>query len=177
MIRWARELQPADCSSILLGLLLAPVIVFVVVSPVLIDQRPPPYESRAIGALKTISTAQSVFREGDKDGNNTLDYAPNLRALEEADLIEPVLGSGVKMGYRFCVQRGEETEFVWAATAEPVTPGKTGDRWLGQRRPEPKGACGALLPCPRCPSPRPWLASTGFWLSSGTRRVWRSGDR
>lgn len=132
MIRWVRELEPADCSSILLGLLLVPVLSIPAAVAVLLDDQPCYYksETRAVGALKTISVAQSTFREEDKDRNGALDYADSLRALRDASLISDTLGAGVRGGYRFYVQRGTESEFVWAATADPVTPGKTGARYF-----------------------------------------------
>lgn len=87
-------------------------------------------EAAAIGALRAISSAQSLFREGDKDSNNVLDYADSLEALGKPDLIDRVLAKGTKNGYRFVVCRaeGDSGQFCWMATASPVTPGKTGDR-------------------------------------------------
>ncbi|MBL4848054.1 MAG: hypothetical protein JKY65_21265, partial [Planctomycetes bacterium] len=38
-------------------------------------------EVAAIGSLKTLSMAQTLFREGDKDGNGALDYANDLPTL------------------------------------------------------------------------------------------------
>jgi hypothetical protein len=85
-------------------------------------------EAPAIGALKTIATSESIFREGDKDQNGALDYG-SLAQLEQAQLIDSVLGSGTKRGYLFRAAASVSTsEFLWFATATPVVPGTTGDR-------------------------------------------------
>lgn len=86
-------------------------------------------EAAAIGALKTISTAQALFREGDKDGNGELDYAGDLQALGDTQLIDSVLAGGSKQGYRFELCRGAAAkEFLWMAVASPIEPGETGAR-------------------------------------------------
>jgi hypothetical protein len=103
--------------------------------PNMIQPRGHGNEAAAIGALKTIATSQSIFREGDKDGNDVLDYAGSLTELSETQLIDSVLGSGVKQGYTFRLTRSASTpEFLWAAAADPVRPGETGDRhfWTNQ---------------------------------------------
>lgn len=85
-------------------------------------------ERWAIGALKTIDTSQTLFREGDKEGDGLLDYG-SLQELSNAALIDPFLGSGVKQGYRFEVRASPTTpEFLWFAVANPIEPGVTGDR-------------------------------------------------
>ncbi len=87
-------------------------------------------EASARGGLGTIATSQSLFREGDKDGNGLLDYAPDLAALLAAQLVDGELGSGEKWGYRFEVRRStKHPEFMWAATASPIEPGVSGTRW------------------------------------------------
>jgi hypothetical protein len=86
-------------------------------------------EAAAIGALKALGSSQALFREGDKDANNELDYAPNLAALAKARLIDSVLGSGKKQGYRFELCRSSKNpEFLWMAVASPLEPGKSGKR-------------------------------------------------
>lgn len=98
--------------------------------PNLVDARKHGNEAAAIGALKTIGTAQVLFREGDKDDDRVLDYG-SLQDLNDAFLIDSVLGSGVKQGYAFQVVPSPQTpEFLWMATADPVLPGKTGDRYF-----------------------------------------------
>ena len=86
-------------------------------------------ESAAVAALKTLATAQSIFREGDKDGNSELDYAADLAALGACDLIDSVLASGTKQGYRFSLVRSKKApEFLWMAVASPVEPGTSGSK-------------------------------------------------
>jgi hypothetical protein len=86
-------------------------------------------ETAAIGAMKVLSTAQVLFREGDKDANGTLDYANGLEDLGKCGLIDKVLASGTKQGYRFELTSGAKApEFTWMAVASPVKPGVTGSR-------------------------------------------------
>lgn len=81
----------------------------------------------AIGALKTIGTSQSLFREQDKDGDDTLDYG-TLAELSSASLVDAVLGSGTKQGYLFASGPGTaEPEFLWWATATPTAETRSAD--------------------------------------------------
>jgi hypothetical protein len=74
-----------------------------------------------VAALKTLIPAQALFREADKDGNGTLDYAASLAALAKAKLIDADLAKGIKFGYRFELCRGSDaTEFLWMAVASPI---------------------------------------------------------
>jgi hypothetical protein len=78
-------------------------------------------EASAIGALKTINTSQTLFREGDKDGNGTLDYAGSTAELSDTTLIDSILGQGHKQGYVFRVIHSAPTsEFLWMAAADPI---------------------------------------------------------
>lgn len=87
-------------------------------------------EAAAIGALKTINVAQSLFREGDKERDQNFDYG-TLAELSEAELVDSVLGSGRKNGYLFEVRYSPQTsEFLWMATANPEEPGVTGRRYF-----------------------------------------------
>lgn len=88
--------------------------------PRLIHEPRPGNHMAAHGALKTIHAAQSLFRESDKDGDRRLDYAKDLRELEDARLIDNVLATGTKMGYLITVQRpANDASLVWMATACP----------------------------------------------------------
>jgi len=90
---------------------------------------------RAIGALKAISNAQILYREGDKDGDGTLQYCPSLGYLVNTgpsgneDLIDKVLASGTKQGYVFYITSA--SQFGFTVNADPVEPGETGDRYFG----------------------------------------------
>ncbi len=84
----------------------------------------------AIGGLKTIGAAQAVFREGDKEDDQVFDYG-DLRDLNTANLVDPILGAGTKRGYVFDTQPSSTTpEFLWFATANPGIPTTTGDRYF-----------------------------------------------
>ena len=104
-------------------------IIAAIAIPNLIEARKGSNEAAAIGALRTLTTAQALFREGDKDKDTTLDYATNLGELKTANLIDGVLGSGTKQGYSFNVTSGTP-QFTWSATASPASPGKSGDRYF-----------------------------------------------
>ena len=120
-------------------------VVAAIAIPNLIEARKGSNEAAAIGAMRTITTAQELHREGDKDRNGKLDYARSLRTLEEERLIDGVLGSGTKQGYTFEVRQADDDH--WSATATPAQPGKSGDRsffvdesGLIRFRTEPRGA-------------------------------------
>lgn len=88
-------------------------------------------EAAALGAMRVVMTAQSLFREGDKDGNEQFDYAHNLAQLGKVELIDEVLASGEKQGYRFELCAGSKApEFLWMLVAHPIEPGTTGNRWF-----------------------------------------------
>jgi hypothetical protein len=115
--RWA----VAGCVA--LGLL--PVLLFVPIVAILpdfIEARGGGVEKYAVGALKTLNSAQTLFREGDKDQDGTLDYG-TLAELSDAMVVDSLLGSGVKMGYRFEVRvSGTSPEYLWMAVANPLPP-------------------------------------------------------
>lgn len=105
-------------------------VIAAIAIPNLIEARKHGNEAAAIGALKTITTSQSLFREGDKDNDEVFDYG-SLRELSDQMLIDGVLGSGTKQGYFFQCQASTTTsEFLWMATADPAVPSTTGDRWF-----------------------------------------------
>jgi len=88
-------------------------------------RRAPPVPAEpdvAIGALKTVNTAQALFREGDKDGDGVFDYG-TLSDLGATNLIDAKLAAGEKGGYRFEVCVGSEApEFLWMMVAKPIDP-------------------------------------------------------
>ena len=104
-------------------------IIAAIAIPNLIEARKGSNEAAAIGALRTLTTAQALFREGDKDKDTTLDYATGLAELKTANLIDGVLGSGTKQGYQFVIT-STSAQFTWSATASPAAPGKSGDRYF-----------------------------------------------
>lgn len=105
-------------------------IIAAIAIPNLIEARKHGNEAAAIGALKTINTAQSLFREGDKEQDQNFDYG-DLTELSSTTLVDGVLGSGTKQGYLFQVEYVDATsEFLWYAVANPAVPTTTGDRYF-----------------------------------------------
>lgn len=104
-------------------------IIAAIAIPNLIEARKHGNESAAIGSLKAISSAQSLFREGDKDGNGVLDYG-TLTQLSQQNLVDSVLGAGTKQGYNFASGNAVASaiNFTWAARGVPAVEGTTGDR-------------------------------------------------
>jgi prepilin-type N-terminal cleavage/methylation domain-containing protein len=103
-------------------------IIAAIAIPNLIEARKGSNEAAAIGALRTLTTAQSIFREGDKDKNGVLDYATSLTQLNTSNLVDSVLSSGTKQGYVFSLPTSPDSRFQWSAQAVPANPGKSGDR-------------------------------------------------
>ncbi|HVY62920.1 MAG TPA: hypothetical protein VHF22_14780, partial [Planctomycetota bacterium] len=77
-------------------------------------------EAAAIGTLRTITTAQELFKERQNA------YAEDLPALGKAQFIDRGAAMGMKNGYRFRIVASSSEG--WSAVAVPLQPGKTGDR-------------------------------------------------
>ncbi|HVY60358.1 MAG TPA: type II secretion system protein [Planctomycetota bacterium] len=106
-------------------------IIAAIAIPNLIEARKGSNEAAAIGALRTLTTAQALYREGDKDKDTVLNYAANLGGtggLSTVGLVDGVLGSGTKQGYLFKIITADN--FTWSATASPASPTKSGDRYF-----------------------------------------------
>lgn len=101
------------------------IILFVaaVAGPKLISARIPGNEAAAIGALKSLQSAQALLREREGKGYGT------LSDLARADLIDAVLAGGERQGYRFECRPATAREGWWA-TATPLSPGHSGDRYF-----------------------------------------------
>jgi hypothetical protein len=86
-----------------------------IAGPKLISARIPGNEAAAVGGLKTLSIAQQLFREGGECYGALAD-------LEAKGLVDAVLGSGEKQGYRFeCLPAADEPGLAWWASAAPLT--------------------------------------------------------
>jgi prepilin-type N-terminal cleavage/methylation domain-containing protein len=97
--------------------------------PNLLRARKSANEASAISSLRTLVSSQAMFLSEDADGNGEYDFAPSLAALLAVGLIDDVLASGVKSGYRFAmVPDTSPPTLTWSATAEPVEPRVTGTR-------------------------------------------------
>ena len=109
-------------------------IIAAIAIPNLIEARKGSNEAAAIGALRTMTTAQALYREGDKGHFGTLIYCTALgpvataNTLSNVRLVDGVLGSGTKQGYTFAIVQADN--FTWSATASPATPTKSGDRYF-----------------------------------------------
>jgi hypothetical protein len=86
---------------------------------------PPTYvnDSAVIGSLRTIAVAQALFREGDKDRDEVLDYATSLAELGAADLIDPVLAKGEKYGVRYEALPVADPQWEFGVVVRPHRPG------------------------------------------------------
>jgi len=105
-------------------------IIAAIAIPNLLHARKSANEAAAVGALKTITTSQSVFREGDKEQDGNLDYGM-LTELSNVTLIDSVLGKGSKQGYYFsCTYSSSTSEFLWFALANPQVATSSGDRYF-----------------------------------------------
>jgi hypothetical protein len=113
-----------------LGILALLFLIGAIAIPNLIQARKHGNEASAIGALKTLATSESIFREGDREEDGNLDYGM-LSELARTQLVDGVLGSGTKQGYLFAASYGFATsEFLWFAIANPEIPTITGDRYF-----------------------------------------------
>jgi type IV pilus assembly protein PilA len=118
-------------------------IIAAIAIPNLLRSRMSANEASAIGALRTICNAEVQFQSAgilDADADNVGDFAvlgpvgvagtlANPVAAAEP-FVDNVLGSGFKSGYAFVVTPGNGGigDEVYTATADPITPGRTGVR-------------------------------------------------
>lgn len=110
-------------------------IIAAIAIPNLLRARLASNESAAIGALRTISSAQSTFQSScnaDTDTDGTGEFA-GLAQLSNATppYIDEVLGGGTKSGYTFTITTSgavNTDEVQWEAQANPVTFGVSGNR-------------------------------------------------
>ncbi|MGE0713351.1 MAG: hypothetical protein AB7N76_34030 [Planctomycetota bacterium] len=78
-------------------------------------------EAEGIQHLRGLNALQQLFREGDKDKNGDLDYAPDLATLKKALGVPGELASSAS--YRYRLRRSSKhPEFEWMAVAEPSGP-------------------------------------------------------
>ena len=105
-------------------------IIIAIAVPNIISARKNANEASAIGHLKTISNAQTMFRESDKEGDLVADFA-NLLELSNTAIIDASLGAGRRTGYLFETdQCSTNPGFLWFALANPLAPPATGERYF-----------------------------------------------
>jgi len=110
-------------------------IIAAIAIPNLLRARLASNESAAIGAMRTLASAQSTFQSSngtDADGDGTGEFA-SLAMLSNATppYIDEVLGGNTKSGYRFAITTigaVNSDEVMWEATAYPVAYNQTGNR-------------------------------------------------
>jgi type IV pilus assembly protein PilA len=104
-------------------------IIAAIAIPNLLRARMAANESSAVASIRTILTAQMSYSESHPESG----YACSLSALSDAQMIDSVLASGQKNGYRFEIT-GCEAEPTGGANkkyqvvAYPITPNQTGNR-------------------------------------------------
>jgi prepilin-type N-terminal cleavage/methylation domain-containing protein len=97
--------------------------------PNLIEARKGSNEAAAIGAIRTISTAQSLYREGDRGKGRFAPSLPELRAANPR-LMDEALAEGSRQGFRFELRVSPDFQ-RFEAFAQPATTSgihRTGDR-------------------------------------------------
>ena len=110
-------------------------IIAAIAIPNLLRARLASNESAAIGALRTLSSAQSSFQSSagtDADTDGTGEFA-SLVMMSNAvpPYIDEVLGGGQKSGYNFTVTTSGVTntdEVLWEGQANPVADQQSGNR-------------------------------------------------
>lgn len=109
------------------------VIIAAIAIPNIINAKMAANESSAIGALRTLSSAQNTFQgmcATDADGDGVGEYGDfNLLSNAGPMFIDDSLGSGQKSGYFLMVTTTgvvDSDEFMWQATAYPISWSWTG---------------------------------------------------
>ena len=110
-------------------------IIAAIAIPNLLDARKAANEADAISFMRSIHSAENLYREQDKDGNGTLDYAGTLNHLFDYGLLKGgEVATGYyyrRAGYRFGHNRPSATHtslFRWSYIAWPQEQGDSGDR-------------------------------------------------
>lgn len=103
----------------LFELMIVIVVILVIAAiaiPNLSSHHHPSSESSAIGSLRSVTTAQSIYFERYKAYGT-------LEQLGAANLIDPVLASGTKLRYRFALTPATTPAqtYTYTATANPVS--------------------------------------------------------
>jgi prepilin-type N-terminal cleavage/methylation domain-containing protein len=105
-------------------------IIAAIAVPNLLASRRAANEGSAQSSTRTIFSAQVTYQV--TSGNGA--FAPDLAALNTANLVDSVLSSGTKSGYRFAIveQAGTGSTAVFGAKCFPVT--TSGVSMTGTRR-------------------------------------------
>jgi type IV pilus assembly protein PilA len=128
----------------LIELLIVVAIILIIAAiaiPNLLRARIAANEASAVGSVRTINTAEVSYATEfpatgfatalTNLGNGTL-IPPAVPTIANADLIDAVLGGGMKSGYTFAapgvVGAGGTANTTYTVTADPTTPGTSGVR-------------------------------------------------
>ncbi len=110
-------------------------IIAAIAIPNLLRARLASNESSAIGALRTISSAESAFQSSagsDTDADGTGEFAGMVQLSNATPpYIDEVLGAGQKSGYLFTITTSgvaNTDEVLWEAQANPIAYNQTGNR-------------------------------------------------
>ncbi len=104
-------------------------IIAAIAIPNLVEARKNANETSAIAAVKVILNAQTLFREGDKDGDGQNDFASLAELSSTGYLLDDALASGTKGGYHFTSDGAVNGRTVACyVIANPTRLGVTGDR-------------------------------------------------
>ncbi len=98
-------------------------IIAAIAVPNLLQSKAAANEASAISAIRNIVTSHITYSATSGSGK----YAADLVALQNAKLIDSVLGSGTKDGYSFA---SVGTTSTFTITASPITAGSTGTRYF-----------------------------------------------
>lgn len=104
-------------------------VVIAIAVPGLLTARKNANETTAIGALKTINSAQALFREADRDQDGVPDFGTLAELVTHGYLIDETLAGGTKQGYTFVTApAAADPTSSHYAVAHPAFYGHTGDR-------------------------------------------------
>ena len=116
-------------------------IIAAIAIPNLLDARKAANEANCIAFLRSYHSAQNIYREQDKDGNGTLDYAENIKYLLDAGLLpttNPLINPFSTMQVMSSNGYGHisgssyyaSTLFKWCVQSTPEEPTESGDRYF-----------------------------------------------
>ncbi len=136
--------QPAVRNGFSLIEVIVVVVIILIIAaiaiPRLLRTKEAANEAAAAHALRVVTTAQVTY-----DSTYNQGYAPTLAALGpppagsqasgiHADLVDQVLGSGIRNGYSFVYvaidNAGVGKPDAYTVNANPVSPGQTGERYF-----------------------------------------------
>jgi len=126
--------DPSGFTLIELILVLAVIVTLASLAlPSAVGSRKLANEASAVQTLRTIASAQSLFRDRNIGGDNTYATLSDLEDPpgETPSLVRwPQAGSYVRSGYVFTDVEAP-TRNTWCVVASPTVPGTTGDRYFG----------------------------------------------